>query len=103
MKADYDILSKLLLVVKLMRKVETRGSLLHRKLVGDIMIQLQRPGTIIGVDAASCYNWIVDSVVILFARHEGMKLLPLLALFGVIKQMKNYVRVEYSKSDFLQG
>ena len=29
---------------------------LNRKLVGDMMIQMRRLGTITGVDASSCYN-----------------------------------------------
>ena len=65
---------------------------LKRKLVRDITRQLRRPGTITGVDAASCYDGIVHSVVILIARHEGLPLLPLLVLFGFIQQIKYYVR-----------
>ncbi len=68
---------------------------LNRKLVGDMMRQTKRPGTITGVDAASCYDRIVHSIVILIARHEGLSLLPLLALFGVIQQMKYFVRTGY--------
>ena len=46
---------------------------LNRILVGDIMRHLQRPGTIRGIDVASCYNRMIHLVVILPARYEGMK------------------------------
>ncbi len=82
MEADYNFLSKLLLGVRLMRSVEARQGFpeelagsrkrhesidvtLNRKLVGDMMRQMKRPGTITGVDAASCYDRIVHSIVIL--------------------------------------
>ena len=103
MEADYNFLSKLLLGVRLTRLVEARNGFpeeladsrtrheaiyvaLNRKLVGDMMRQMRRPGTITGVDAASCYDRIFHSIVILIARHKGLSLLPLLALFGVIQQ-----------------
>ena len=57
---------------------------LNRKITSDIMRQSRRPGAISGVDAASCYDRIVHSIVILIARQEGLSLLPLLALFGTI-------------------
>ncbi len=80
MEADYNFLSKLLLGVRLMRSVEARNGFqeelagsrkwhkaidvaLNRKLVGDMMIQMRRPGTITGVDAASCYDRIINSIV----------------------------------------
>ena len=63
MEADYNFLSKLLLGVRLMRSVEARQGFpeelagskkrheaidvaINRKLVGDMMRQLKRPGTI---------------------------------------------------------
>ena len=64
---------------------------------------LRRPGTITGVDAASCSDRIVLSIVILIARHEGFSLLPLLALFGVIKQMKYYKRMGYRELESFYG
>ena len=98
MEGDYNFLSKLRLRVRLMRSVELRkifteelgcsrkrykaiNVALNRKLVGDIMRQMRRPGTITGVDAVSCYDRIVYFIVILIARHESLSLLPLLALF----------------------
>ena len=57
----------------------------NRKLVGDIMRQMIRPGIITGVDAASCYDRIVHFIDILIDRPEGLSLLPLLAPFGVIQ------------------
>ena len=98
MKADYNFLSKLLLVVRWMSSVEWRNGFpeelagsrkihkeidvaLNRQLVGDIMRQLRRPGIITEVDAASSYNRIVHSIVLLIARHEDLSLLPLLVLF----------------------
>ncbi len=120
MEADYNFLSKLLLGVRLMRSVEARQGFpeelagsrkrheaidvaLNRKLVSDMMRQLKRPGTITGVDAASCYDRIVHSIVILIARHEGLSLLPLLSLFGVIQQMKYFVRTGYGESTSFYG
>ncbi len=120
MEADYNFLSKLLLGVRLMRSVEARQGFpeelagsrkryeaidvaLNRKLVSDMMRQMKRPGTIIGVDAASCYDRIVHSIVILIARHEGLSLLPLLSLFGVIQRMKYFVRIGYGESTSYYG
>ena len=76
---------------------------LNRKLVSDMMRQLKRPGTITGVDAASCYDRIVHSIVILIARHEGLSIFPLLSLFGVIQQMKYFVRTGYGESTSYYG
>ena len=45
---------------------------LNRKLVSDMMRQMERLGTITGVGAASCYDIIVHSIVILIARHKGL-------------------------------
>ena len=59
------------------------------------MRQLQRPGTVIGVDVAPCYDCIVHSVVILIFQHKGLELLPLLALCNIIQQMKYCVRKGY--------
>ena len=42
---------------------------LNRKITSDIMRQNRRPGAILGVDAASCYDRIVHSIVILIARQ----------------------------------
>ena len=77
--------------------------LLSRKLVEDIMRQMRLPGAITGVDAASYYDIIVHSIVILIARNEGLSLLPLLALFGVIQQMKYYVRTGYGDLETFYG
>ena len=67
------------------------------------MQQLRCPGTITGVDAASCYDRIVHSIAILITRHEGLSLLPLLALFGVIQQMRYFVRTGYGESESIYG
>ena len=64
---------------------------------------MKRPGTSTGVDAASCYNRILHSIVILIARNEGLSLLLLLALFGVIQQMKYYTRKRYEESETFYG
>ena len=73
MEADYNFINKLLLGIRVMRKVEARNGFpeelagsrksheaievaLNRTLTSDIMRQLRRPGTITGVDAASCYD-----------------------------------------------
>ena len=103
METYFNFLSKPILVFRLMQKVEARqgfpdkleGSCklhkeiyitLNMKLVGDIMMQLRRPETIMGVDEALCYHQIVHSVVILIDRHGGMEILLLLHLFGVMQQ-----------------
>ena len=65
-------------------KYEAIDVALIRKLVGDIMRQMRRPGTITGMDAGLCYDGIVHSIVILIARHEDLSLLPLLTILGVI-------------------
>ena len=120
MEADYNFINKLLLGVRVMRAVEHRKAIpeelagsrklheavevaLNRKLTSDIMRQLRRPGTITGVDAASCYDRIVHSIIILIARHVGLNLIPLLALFGVIQHMKYYVRTGYGESTNMYG
>ena len=64
--------------------------ILNRKLVVYIIRQLRYTGKITGVDTVSYYNRIVHSIIILIARHEGLLLLPLFALFGVIQKMKYY-------------
>ena len=101
MEADYKFVSKLLIGVRLMNSKENRNGfseelggtrkrheaaniVLNRRITSDILRQLRRPGTITGVDASSCYDRIVHSLVILIARQEGLSLLPLLALFGAI-------------------
>ena len=73
MEVGYNFLSKFLLGVRLMRSAELRNEFpkelggsrkrheaidvtLNRKLVGDIMRQMRRPGTITGMDAVSCYD-----------------------------------------------
>ena len=57
---------------------------------------MRRPGTITGVDAASCYDRIVHSIlVIMIAKNGDLSLLQLLALFEVIQQMKCYVKMGY--------
>ena len=77
---------------------------LNRKLVGDIMRQVRRQGTITGVDAAPCYDRIVHLIVILIARHKGLPLLLSLALFGVIQHMRYFVRTGYGESEsFYRG
>ena len=108
MEADYNFVSKLLIGVRLMASVENRKGFpeelggsrkrheavdiaLNRKITSDIMRQNRRPGAILGVDAASCYDRIVHSIVILIARQEGLSLLPLLALFGTIQKMTYFV------------
>ena len=63
------------------------------------MRQSRRPGAILGVDAASCYDRIVHSIVISIARQEGLSLLPLLALFGTIQSMKYFVRTGHGESE----
>ena len=68
-----------------------------------MMRQIRLPGTITGVNAASCYNRIVHSTVISITRHQGLSPLPLLALFGIIRQMKYYVRTGYGESDPFYG
>ena len=92
MEADYNFIYKLILVIKLMRKVKTkkrfpdrlRGSqklyevidiVLNGKNVGDITRQLRGPGTIMEVDATSCY----DRIVIVASKHEWMKLISSLS------------------------
>ena len=72
---------------------------LNRKITSDIMRQSRRPGAISGVDAASCYDRIVHSIVILIARQEGLSLLPLLALFGTIQKMTYFVRTGHGESE----
>ena len=81
-EADYNFVSKLLIGVRLMESVENRQGFpeelggsrkrheavdiaLNRKITSDIMRQSRRPGAISGVDAASCYDRIVHSIVIL--------------------------------------
>lgn len=76
---------------------------LNRKLTSDILRQLRRPGTITGVDAASCYDRIIHFIVILIARHVGLNLIPLLALFGVIKHMIYYVQTGYGEFTTIYG
>ena len=88
MEADYKFVSKLLIGVRLMNSKENRNGfseelggtrkrheaaniVLNRRITSDILRQLRRPGTITGVDAASCYDRIVHSLVILIARQEG--------------------------------
>ena len=109
MEADYNFVSKLLIRVRLMKSVEQKkgfleelgGSKKHHeavditlnsKIKSDIMRQSRRPGAISGVNTASCYDRIVHSIVILIARQEGLSLIPLLELFGTIKNMKYFVR-----------
>ena len=84
MEADYNFVSKLLLGVRLMHAIEGRKGFpeelggsrknheavykaLNQRITSDILQQLRRPGTITGVDAASCYDRIVHSIVILIA------------------------------------
>ena len=112
MEAYYNFVKKLLLGLRVMRKVEARNGFpdelagsrkfheaievaLDRILTSDIVRQLRRPGTITSVDAASCYDRIVHSVVILIARHAGLNLIPLLSSFGVIQHMTYFVRTGY--------
>ena len=120
MKADYNFINKLLIGIRVMREVENRRVIpeelagsrkfheavevaLNRKLTSDVMSQLRRPGTITGVDAASCYDRIVHSIIILIARHVRLNLIPLLAFFGVIQHMKYYVRTGYGESTTMYG
>ena len=120
MEADYNFINKLLIGQRVMKTIERRKAVpeelagsrklheavevaLNRKLSSDVMRQLRRPGTITGVDASQCYDRIVHSIVILIARHVGLNLLPLLALFGVIQHMKYYVRTGFGESTSMYG
>ena len=115
MEADYNFVSKLLIGVRLMNSIQNRNGFpdelggtrkrheavdiaLNRRITSDILRQLRRPVTITGIDVASCYDRIVNSLVILIARQEGLSLLPLLALFGAIQNMTYYVRTGHGES-----
>ena len=67
------------------------------------MRQMRRPGTITSVNTASYYDRFVHSIVILLVRHEGLSLLPLLALFGAIQHVKYYTRTGYGESQSFYG
>ena len=95
MEADYNFLNKLLIGIRLMRRLERNNKFpadlggsrknhdaidiaLGRKFSSDIILQLRVTGKITGVDAASFYDIIVQSIVILIARQAGFHLLPLI-------------------------
>ena len=120
MEADYNFLNKLLIGIRLMRRLEGENRFpadlggsrkehdaidiaLGRKLTSNIMRQLQRTGTITGVDAASCYDRIVQSIVILIARQAGFQLLTLITIFREIQNMQYYVRTGYGESEKFYG
>ena len=120
MEADYNFVSKLLLGVRLTQIIEDRKGFpeelggsrknheavdiaLNWRITSDILRQLRRPGTITGVDAASCYDRIVHSIVILIARQQGLSLLPLLSFFGTIQNMIYHVRTGHGESEGSYG
>ena len=115
MEEDSNFVNKIPLGIRLMHTVEARNEFpdelfgsrylhevveitLYLTLTSDIMRQFRRLGTITGSDAASCYDRIVHSVVILISRYAGLNLIPLLFLFGLIQHMNYFFRTRYGES-----
>ena len=57
---------------------------LKRRLVGDILRLLNRPGCIISADAHTCYDRIVHRFVILVCMSLGLPYEPLAIMFKAI-------------------
>ena len=71
---------------------------LKRRLVGDRMRLLNRPGCIISADAHTCYDRIVHKFAILVCMSMGMPYPPLRMMFAALADMEYMVRTKFGDS-----
>ena len=120
MEADFNFLNKLHFGHRLMKQCEENNRFpqelygsrenmsagevaVNRRLVIDNFKLLRRSGAIAGVDAAQCYDRIVHSMSSLLCQKEGMQITPILVMFGVIQQMKYFLRTSFGDSTSSYG
>ena len=115
MEADFNFSNKLLFGSRMLRHAESNHALpdenagsrngrsyvevaLKRRLVGDRLRLLNRPGCIISADAHTCYDRIVHKFAILVCMSLGVPYTPLKMMFEGITQIKYAVRKSFGDS-----